>query len=105
MYAKGTCISSTTTPVVVQPKLPYARAFAPAGGGSWPGGPGKRAVLLVNLESRKAQTVAMEGLRGAELWYVVHGVSGAWDVPFAKAVSAADTLEMAPLGVYLAFVS
>ena len=81
----------------------YARAFAPRAGESWPG-PGKRAILMANLDSRRTHTVAFDGLKGARLWSVVHGVSGEWETPFAESTSAADTLAMQPLAVVLAFL-
>ena len=109
-YKNGTCIAGTTTAAAVPGQQLYARAFAPAvgdGGGSitnksWPG-PGPRAILMANLDSRNAQSVSFEGLKGAKLWSVVPTESGAWAVPYATTTSSADTLTMAPLSVTLAF--
>ena len=104
MYKPGSCISGTTTPsVAIKASHFYARAFAPQAGESWPG-PGKRAILMANLDSRRTHTVAFDGLKGARLWSVVHGESGEWETPFAESTSTADTLAMQPLAVVLAFV-
>ena len=120
-YKPGTTIGGTTTPSQFDPgavnQPVYARAFAPAtaagGGGAagvgagWPG-PEKRAVLLANFDSRHNHTVTLsseaEGFRGATLWSVVHGVSGAWAEPFARRKSTHASLTMEPLSVYLAFI-
>lgn len=107
MYPKGDAIAGSVTPSALPStdSAMYARAFAPTAGMHLPNlAKGKGAVLLANLNENRSLTVTFAGLKGATLWAVVHGKSGAWDVPFAKSVSMADTLEMEPLAVYLAFV-
>ena len=107
-YKPGTAISGTTTPSppATIAELVYARAFAPAVA-AWPG-PERRAVLLANFDSRHSHTVELAGdgtsFHGAALWSVVHGVSGAWDEPYARRKSTQETLTMEPLAVYLAFL-
>eukprot|EP01052_Picozoa_sp_SAG31_P017318 SAG31_NODE_1180_length_9525_cov_4.989497_3_plen_267_part_00 len=115
-YKPGTAISGTTTPSRLDPatvdRPVYARAFAPIDDVAdirwqWPG-PEKRAVLLANLDSRHAHTVKLagesQGFLGATLWSVVHGVSGAWDAPYARRKSMDVALLVEPLAVYLAFI-
>lgn len=117
-YKPGTAISGTTTPSRFSPatvdQLIYARAFAPTDDvmaaerrWQWPG-PEKRAVLLANFDSRYAHSVKLagesKGFLGATLWSVVHGVSGAWDAPYARRKSVSVTLLLEPLAVYLAFI-
>jgi hypothetical protein len=65
-------------------------------------------VLLANFDSHNNHTVTLggdgAGFRGSTLWSVVHGVSGAWDEPYARRKSTQETLTMEPLAVYLAFL-
>ena len=107
-YKPGTAISGTTTlaPPATIAETVYARAFAPAAT-AWPG-PERRAVLLANFDSHNNHTVILAGdgagFHGSTLWSVVHGVSGAWDEPYARRKSTQETLTMEPLAVYLAFL-
>lgn len=82
----------------------YARGFAPASGKLWPGPSSRSAVLLANLDQNLSNEVHIDGLRGAILWSVEHGKSGHDSVPYAVATARADTLELAPLAVVLAFL-
>jgi hypothetical protein len=102
-YQNGSIISGTTTPSSETPEetLPiWARGFAPADGVTLPGGQ-QRAILLANHDENSPHSVTFEGLRGAEVWSVVHGQSGMWSIPYAIMKATEDALVLPPLAVML----